>query len=99
MSSKAIFSQYMGSRKYTIRHRDVDGGTHFETRQDCEPIIEFVKRYKDAPPPKDRELTLLGEVPMATLGEWLRDGRDKDEKYIRRWLNENPAFRTFNGTV
>lgn len=98
-SSKALFSRYLDSRKYTIRHHDCDGNVHFETRQDVEPIVEFVKHRKDAPPPRDRELTHLGEVPMATLGEWMRDGSIDDEKHIRRWLNQNPVFRVYEGTV
>lgn len=98
-SSREVFSRFLDSRKYTIRHHDVDGQVHFETRQDCEPIVEFVKAFKDAPPPRDRELTLLGEVPMSVIGQWMRDGSLDDEKHIRRWLNENPCFRTYNGTV
>ena len=98
-SSKAVFSQFRDTRKYTIRHRDVDGQVFYETRQDCEPIAEFVKAFKDAPPPRDRDLTLLGEIPMSIIGEWMRDGSLDDEKHVRRWLNQNPAFRTYKGTV
>lgn len=98
-SSKTLFSQFRADRKYTIRHHDVDGTVHYETRQDCEPIAEFVKNYKDAPPPRDRELTLLGEVPMSVIGQWMRDGSLDDEKHVRKWLNQNPIFRTYNGTV
>lgn len=99
MSSKAIFSAYLGSRKYTVRHRDCDGTITYETRQDCAPIAEFVKRCRDAP--QDREWTHLAEVPMAVVGQWMRDGSLDDEKHIRRWINdpENRAFRVFAGIV
>lgn len=98
-SSKALFSQYLGSRKYTVRHHDVDGTVYFETRQDCEPIVEWIKQVKDAPAPKDRDFEYLGEIPMATLGEWMRDGSIDDEKHVRKWLNAHPMFKVYHGTI
>lgn len=98
-SSKALFSRYLDQRKYTIRHHDVDGNVYFETRQDCEPIVEFVKQVKDAPRPKDRDITYLGEIPMSVIGQWMRDGSLDDEKHVRKWLNQNPEFRVYKGTV
>ena len=97
MSSKNVFSHYLGARKYTIRHRDCDGNVYFETRQDCEPIVEFVKRARDKP--RDLEWTHLGEIPMADFGQMLRDGSLDDEKYIRRYLNERPALKVFEGKL
>src|SRR3546814_9142962 len=56
MSSKTIFSQYLGGRKYTVRHRDCDGNVYFETRPDAAPIVEFVKAARDKPKdPADRK--------------------------------------------
>lgn len=96
-SSKAIFSQFMDTRKYTIRHRDCDGNIYFETRQDCEPIVEFVKRARDKP--KDPAWTHLGEIPLADLGQMMRDGSLNDEKHIRRYLNARPALKVYHGTL
>ena len=96
-SSKAIFSAYAGMRKYTIRHRDVDGTTYFETRQDCEPIVEFVKQARNKP--KDMAWTHLGEIPLADLGQMMRDGSLQDEKHIRRYLNERPALKVYEGKL
>ena len=96
-SSRAIFSQYAGLRKYTIRHKDVDGTVYYETRQDCEPIVEHVKRARDKP--KDLEWTHLGEIPLADLGQMMRDGSLDDPKFIRRYLNERPALKVYEGTL
>lgn len=99
MSSKTVFSAYLDARKYTVRHSDMDGNVHFETRQDCEPIVEFVKARRDAPP--DREWTHLAEVPMSVIGQWMRDGCLDDEAHVRRWINDpdNRAFRVYAGRV
>jgi|GEM_PF-647738 len=99
MSSRNIFSAFLGSRKYTVRHRDCDGQVHFETRQDCAPIVEFVKARRDAP--VDRAWTHLAEVPMAVVGQWMRDGGLDDEAHVRRWINDpaNRAFRVYEGRV
>lgn len=100
-SSKAVFSRFLGERKMTIRHYDVDGAVHYETRQDCEPIVEFVKHRRETAG-KSRDSIAwdhIGEVPMAVIGQWMRDGCLDDEKHIRRWLNANPDFRVYRGTV
>lgn len=100
-SSKAVFSNYLGSRKYTVRHVDVDGTVRFETRQDCDPIVEFVKQKRDHPTRSRDSIAWdhLGEVPMTVIGQWMRDGCMDDEKHIRRWLNQNPAFKIYQGSV
>ena len=100
-SSKAVFSRFLGERKYTIRHVDIDGTVRFETRQDCEPIVEHVKQMRDQPYRSADSIAwdLLGEIPMSVFGDWMRDGRDQDPKHIRKWLNENPAFKVYSGSV
>src|SRR3546814_2641514 len=94
MSSKTIFSQYLGGRKYTVRHRDCDGNVYFETRQDAAPIVEFVKAARDKP--KDPAWTHLGEIPLVDLGQMMRDGSLDDEKHIRRYLVERPKLIFFD---
>ncbi len=100
-SSKAMFSCHEAERKYTVRHRDVDGKTWFETRQDCEPIVEYVKQKQGQPRRTIDSVQWdhLGEIPASVLGQFMRDGSLDDPKFIRRWLNENPAFRIYEGTV
>lgn len=100
-SSKEIFSRYLGERKYTVRHHDVDGQVYFETRQDCEPIVEFVKQRRDQPNRSRDSIAWdhIGEVPMSVVGQWMRDGSLDDPKHIRRWLNQNPDFKIYGGSV
>jgi hypothetical protein len=61
-----------------------------ETRQDAEPILEFVKMRSELP--DDKDFKFLGEVPLATFGEALRDGWVDDDKAWRKWFAENPRF-------
>lgn len=96
-SSREVFSRYMGARKLTVRHNDGEGRITYETIQDCEPIVEFVKQARDKP--KDLEWTHLGEIPLADLGQMMRDGSLDDPKFIRRYLNERPKLRVYDGTL
>lgn len=84
--SKAILSAYADTRKYTVVH----DGQWMETRQDAEPILEFVKHR--AQMPDDKDFRYLGEMPLATFGEAIRDGWIDDDKALRRWFRDNMAF-------
>lgn len=84
--SKRLLSAWADTRKYTVLH---DGGV-METRQDAEPILEVVKMRAELP--DDKDFKFLGEVPLATFGEALRDGWAEDDKAWRRWFAQNPKF-------
>ncbi len=101
MSKQALLSAYTDTRKYTVLHEHGDGTFHIETRQDCEPIVEFCKQAKDAPDLEKRFFRHVAEIPMSVLGQWMRDGSLDDEKHVRRWLNdpENRDFRVWEGRV
>lgn len=47
------------------------------------------------------ELTHVGWVPQEILDDWMRTGAYRDQKFIRRWLNDNAnlCFRTRPGRV
>lgn len=99
MSAKDVFSAYRDMRKYTVRHVDVDGKITFETRQDCEPIVEWVKAARDRK--RDPYFTHVAEVPMSVIGQWMADGSLDDEAHVRRWLNnpDNRDFRVWEGRL
>lgn len=99
MSLRALLSQYADARKYTVMHKDIDGQWFLETRQDCEPIVEFCKAAKDKP--VDPVFRHVAEVPMTVVGQWMREGSLDDEKNLRRWLNdpENRDFRIWEGRL
>lgn len=99
MSIRKLLSAYTDARKYTVMDKDMDGVWRLETRQDCEPIVEFCKVAKDKP--KDPTFWHVAEIPMSVIGQWMRDGSLDDEKHVRRWLNDpaNRDFRIHEGTV
>lgn len=84
--SKQILSAFADVRKKTIIH----DGKLMETRQDAEPILELVKMRSQLP--DDKDFKFLGEVPLATFGEALRDGWADDDKAWRKWFALNPRF-------
>ena len=85
--SKKLLSTFADTRKYTVIHEDAN---IMETRQDAEPILEFVKHR--AQMPDDKDFRYLGEVPLATFGEAIRDGWVDDQAAWRRWFEENKKF-------
>lgn len=99
MSMRQLLSAYADARKYTVMHKDVDGQWFLETRQDCEPIVEFCKAAKDKP--QDPVFKHVAEIPMSVIGQWMRDGCLDDEKTVRRWLNDpdNRDFRIWEGKL
>lgn len=84
--SKALLSAYADTRKYTVIH----DGQFMETRQDAEPILEFVKHR--AQMPDDKDFRYLGEMPLVTFGEAIRDGWIDDDARVRAWFRENGKF-------
>lgn len=84
--SKQILSSFADVRKYTQVH----DGQVMETRQDAEPILEVVKNLAHIP--QDKDFKVLGEMPLATFGEALRDGWADDDKALRKWFADNPKF-------
>lgn len=85
--SRKILSAYADTRKYTQVHEDAGV---METRQDAEPILEFVKHR--AQMPDDKDFRYLGEVPLATFGQALREGWVDDQVAWRRWFRDNAKF-------
>ena len=83
--SKKLLSSFADVRKKTILH----GGV-METRQDAEPILEFVKHRSQLP--DDKDFKFIGEMPLVTFGEAVRDGWIDDDKRLRQWFDANPKF-------
>jgi len=99
MSFKELLSSYTDARKYTLMHKDIDGKWYLETRQDCEPIVEFCKAMKEKPVnPTYRH---VAEIPMSVIGQWMREGSLDDVVNVKRWINDpaNRDFRVHEGRV
>lgn len=95
---KRLFSKDEGMRKYSLAHFE-NGIWTQETRQDCEPIVEFCKAAKDKP--SDPTFKHVAEIPMTVIGQWMREGSLDDETNLKRWLNDpaNRDFRIWEGRI
>jgi hypothetical protein len=91
MSKKALLDALPGERRMTIYHEE-DGKTFIESRQDCEHIVKAAAMIAEEPPGKD--FRHIGFIPETVMNQMLIDGSFHDPKAIRRFLIENPAFRT-----
>ena len=76
-------------RRAALWHRE-DGKTHIETKQDAEPIVEFVKAR--AQMPQDKDFKFIGSVPMQAVNQALIEGWCNDPKAWRKYLADNPKF-------
>lgn len=99
MEARRLFSSdpTTGTTKWWHYDPDTDKA-YIETVQDCSSLCEIAanaeresrgKRFGDF-------LTHVSFIPMATYSEWLSKGCHKDQKVIRKWLNdpENRLLRT-----
>jgi hypothetical protein len=72
------------------------GSIHFVAQQDVTGLIEANKRARE----KDQSKNVfrrVGSVPLVVYEKALREGWANDMKAWDRYLNENPAFKTWEG--
>lgn len=90
MNYKNAFLDYVGDEKRsTLMHRE-DGRSFIESRQDAEPIVEFVKHRANQP--EDKDFKFVGSVPMTVVNQALIEGWANDMGRWRKWLKDNPKL-------
>lgn len=90
MAKSALLDTVADSRRLTIYHEE-DGKKFIETKQDAEPIVEFVSQARNRP--QNPDFHLLGAVPETVFNQAVNEGWVHDAKAWRRYLNEHSAFR------
>lgn len=99
MSRPRLFSWNPDTLKKTIIHTTdtLRGDVVIEQRQDCEPIIEDVKRLRDRPQTGDWKH--VARIPLLIYFQAQRE--QWDQARWNRWLNDsdNRAFRVWTGRV
>lgn len=103
--SRRLFSHNpeFGITKYWHYDDDTDTAV-IESVQDIEPMLERLQKERNAQTRLDRwkdGMHKVAEVPMATYSEWLAHGLDKDQSFLKRWINDpaNLKYRNFRGRV
>jgi GTP-dependent phosphoenolpyruvate carboxykinase len=76
-------------RRATLFHKE-DGNAYIESRQDAEPLIEWVKDR--AQETDDKDYKFIGVIPEATLNQAFAEGWFHDQAAWRKWLADNPKF-------
>lgn len=90
MAKSALLDAVVDSRRLTIFHEE-DGRNFIETKQDAEPILEFVSQARDRP--QNPDFHHLGSVPETVFNQAVVEGWVHDPKAWRRYLNEHTGFR------
>ena len=98
---KKIISQnpLTGSTTWWSEDRET-GESLVQTVQNVDTLLDWNKKLaNEAGKTFDKQHPLgtkVASIPMTLYGEWLRDGRDRDEAFVKRWLNDssNLFFRT-----
>lgn len=68
--------------------------------QNVDDILEHAHEMRrETAGEKYGEMRKIGVIPMSVIGQAMREGWLTDEKRIRQWLRENPAFKTFDRPV
>lgn len=76
---------------------EVDGKTIFQKTYDAEPYLKHAEMYRQATDGMNWGIgKKVGTIPPAVLGEMMRQDGGIDEKRLRTWLKDNPAFVCFN---
>jgi len=98
--SRRLFSHNPGLGITRYWHYDEDTDTAvIESVSDHEHLLEGAQESRNGFTSLDRMgdgLQKVAEVPIDIYATWLADGRDKDQAFVRRWLNdpENRRYRT-----
>lgn len=93
--------------KILLKHNQTTGAqTFFETagdedrstsEQDVSDILEHAKDLRQATSgEKYGEFRKVAVMPMVVVGQAMREGWLFDQARVRRWVAENPAFKTFD---
>lgn len=73
------------------------------TTQDVSKLVEENKQAYQNVTSLDRwgDGRVVARIPLSIYTQWIQDGRDKDDAFLRRWLNdpENKHFRVRPGKV
>jgi hypothetical protein len=97
--SRRLFSHNAALGITTYAHVDEDSDRIvLEKVADETALLEALQRKRNGFTSFDRMgdgLQQVAEVPMHEYAKWLADGRDKDQAFIRRWVNdpENRRYR------
>jgi hypothetical protein len=75
-----------------------DGRVVFKKTYDAEPFVEIAHELRAQTEGNrwNEHGTHVGFIPMAELGQMLRQDGEFDKKRVREWLQRNPAFVTFS---
>jgi len=75
----------------------IDDQEAYVTTQDCDPVLRRVRAMREMQ--HDREFVPAAEIPMAIVGQMMREGSWGDPAAMRKWLNDpaNAAFRITGG--
>lgn len=90
MNRKNVMLDWLsGERRATLMHKE-DGKAYVESRQDAEPLIEWVKNR--AQQPDDKDYKYIGSIPESTLNQAMIEGWFHDQQAWRKWMADNPKF-------
>jgi len=90
MARSSLLDTIGESRRITVLHEE-DGKNYIESKQDCEPLIEWMSQRRDRP--QDPEFHLIGIIPETVLNQAFLEGWFHDVKAWKKWLNDNDKLR------
>jgi hypothetical protein len=80
---------------------ETTGITTYGVDQEVDTIIEANKIAYNEDHGRYADLEPVARIPLTLLAEWIREGKDKDQVFLKRFFNdpENQAFRLRPGVI
>lgn len=94
---KTVFSDFDPEQGIATRVHQDDGKTVIEKTYDAEPLLEYAAAMRQNTQGESwGEGRIIGTVPMAIVGQFMRQDGGIDTKRLTQWIRENPAFICFD---
>lgn len=96
------YNPTLGITRY-FHYNEATGQSTITTHQDVGKIAEEATRKRNMHTSLDRwgDGAVIASVPLSIYHQWVREGKERDDAFLRRWLNDpdNKVFRTRPGKV
>ena len=94
---REVFKDYTPEQGIATRVHQDDGKTVIQKTFDAEPLLEYAKSMREGTEGSGwGEGRIVGTVPMAVLGQFMRQDGSLDVKRCTQWIREHPAFICFD---
>lgn len=91
-----VYEEFDPNTHTHTKVHEEDGKTVFQKTFDAEPFLKAAEANRQfTAGERWGEGKRVGTIPMAVLGQFMRQDGGLDKKRLTQWLRENPAFVSY----